>query len=114
MSEAIHVGVFEQTSGRKGLFERPVDVRHFLAGGVAAGVGDIFAHGIDTTKTRMQVTEYKSTYEAISHIRKEGMRGFYRGFAPAMTGSISSHMLYFGLYHHTKMSLLNHFNHSPI
>ena len=53
--------------------------------GLAGAVGRVFAHPIDTIRTRLMATTgdklYSSTARGMSEVmKKEGVRGLYRGF----------------------------------
>ncbi|KAI9599039.1 mitochondrial carrier domain-containing protein [Syncephalis fuscata] len=69
-------------------------------------------HSIDTVKTRIQGQPYPQKYTGFipayrTVFAEEGFRrGLYGGWIPAMIGSLSGTMIYFGFYEWTKRNLI--------
>lgn len=85
-----------------------------LAGGLGGTSGDLFMHSLDTVKTRQQgdprtPPRYRSlgnTYYTIW--RLEGIRrGLYSGLAPALAGSFSGTVVFFGTYEYFKRQFID-------
>lgn len=85
-------------------------LREFLWGGLAGAFGESIMHPVDTTKTRMQSAILVGGTESSKNIRQmvrtvwvtDGLRGFYRGIAPGLTGSLVTGATYFGVIETTK------------
>ncbi|EFJ37294.1 hypothetical protein SELMODRAFT_437889 [Selaginella moellendorffii] len=79
--------------------------REFLWGGLACGFGETIMHPVDTIKTRLQsgfgqnanLVQVSKTIGA-----RDGIRGFYRGVFPGVTGSFVTGATYFGFIETTK------------
>ncbi|KAI8018162.1 hypothetical protein LOK49_LG04G01847 [Camellia lanceoleosa] len=84
--------------------------REFLWGGIAGAFGEGMMHPIDTVKTRMQsqaifngCQNQKSILQMVRTVWvTDGLRGFYRGIAPGVTGSLATGATYFGVIESTK------------
>ncbi|KAJ8485409.1 hypothetical protein OPV22_017894 [Ensete ventricosum] len=84
--------------------------REFLWGALAGGFGEGMMHPIDTLKTRMQSQAVISGTNAQKNILQmvrnvwvsDGLRGFYRGITPGVTGSLATGATYFGVIESTK------------
>lgn len=85
-----------------------------LAGGIGGTTGDALMHSLDTVKTRQQgdphfpprYTSLSSSYSTI--FRQEGIRrGLYGGFFPALLGSFSGTVIFFGTYEYTKRNMID-------
>ena len=77
---------------------------------IAGIVTRFLLHPIDTCKVSIQVGRSTESPRGVigtaTHIiRSEGVRGFYRGFLPALTGTIPGVCLYFGSYQFSKSRL---------
>lgn len=77
-----------------------------MCGGVAAAMGESLMHPVDTVKTRMQsggsflstVQESTRLSEVLKVVlKKDGVRGLYRGLPAGMAGSFATGATYFGL-----------------
>ncbi|RKP24553.1 mitochondrial carrier domain-containing protein, partial [Syncephalis pseudoplumigaleata] len=83
-----------------------------LAGGLGGFTADCIMHSIDTIKTRIQGQPYPHKYTGFlpayrTVFKEEGFRrGLYGGWVPAMIGSLSGTMIYFGFYEWTKRNLI--------
>ncbi|KAI7754211.1 hypothetical protein M8C21_008900 [Ambrosia artemisiifolia] len=84
--------------------------REFLWGAIAGGFGEGMMHPIDTVKTRIQsqailtqTQKQKSILQMVKAVwGADGLRGFYRGVAPGVTGSLATGATYFGVIESTK------------
>ncbi|XP_030474184.1 S-adenosylmethionine carrier 1, chloroplastic/mitochondrial [Syzygium oleosum] len=84
--------------------------REFLWGAVAGAFGEGMMHPVDTVKTRIQSQailsgsqNQKSVLQMVRTVwSADGLRGFYRGIAPGVTGSIATGATYFGFIESTK------------
>ncbi|KMS97786.1 hypothetical protein BVRB_5g123500 [Beta vulgaris subsp. vulgaris] len=84
--------------------------REFLWGALAGGFGEGTMHPIDTVKTRIQSQailsgsqHQKTVLQMIRTVwAADGLRGFYRGVAPGLTGSLATGATYFGFIESTK------------
>ncbi|KAE9453878.1 hypothetical protein C3L33_14221, partial [Rhododendron williamsianum] len=84
--------------------------REFLWGGIAGAFGEGMMHPIDTVKTRLQsqaiLGGYQNQKSILQMVRTvwatDGLRGFYRGIAPGVTGSLATGATYFGVIESTK------------
>ncbi|CAO2826857.1 unnamed protein product [Amaranthus hypochondriacus] len=84
--------------------------REFLWGALAGGFGEGMMHPIDTVKTRIQSQvimsgsqHQKTVLQMIRTVwTADGIRGFYRGVAPGVTGSLATGATYFGFIESTK------------
>ncbi|CAI9266839.1 unnamed protein product [Lactuca saligna] len=84
--------------------------REFLWGALAGGFGEGMMHPIDTVKTRIQsqaiLTQSQNQKTILQMVRAvwgaDGLRGFYRGVAPGVTGSLATGATYFGVIESTK------------
>ncbi|KAF3326280.1 mitochondrial substrate carrier family protein E isoform X1 [Carex littledalei] len=82
--------------------------REFVWGAIAGAFGEGMLHPIDTLKTRMQsqaiITGTQKTILQIVRTvwASDGLRGFYRGIAPGVTGSLATGATYFGVIESTK------------
>ncbi|KAM7480093.1 hypothetical protein LguiA_028306 [Lonicera macranthoides] len=84
--------------------------REFLWGGIAGAFGEGMLHPIDTIKTRIQsqamLSAAQSQKSIVQMVRTvwatDGLRGFYRGIAPGVTGSLATGATYFGVIESTK------------
>ncbi|KAH9609491.1 hypothetical protein KSS87_018704 [Heliosperma pusillum] len=100
--------------------------REFLWGALAGGFGEGMMHPIDTVKTRIQSQailcgsqNQKTVLQMIRTVwAADGLRGFYRGVAPGVTGSLATGATYFGFIESTKKwieeshpSLSGHWSH---
>ncbi|KAK3008674.1 hypothetical protein RJ639_014966 [Escallonia herrerae] len=79
--------------------------REFLWGGIAGAFGEGMMHPIDTIKTRVQSQIILSAHENQKSILQmvrsvwvtDGLKGFYRGVGPGVTGSLATGATYFGV-----------------
>ncbi|CAL9151608.1 unnamed protein product [Musa hybrid cultivar] len=100
--------------------------REFFWGALAGGFGEGMMHPIDTLKTRMQSQAVISGTHAQKNILQmvrnvwvsDGLRGFYRGITPGVTGSLATGATYFGVIESSKKwleevnpSLSGHWSH---
>ncbi|KAI9887985.1 MAG: hypothetical protein M1823_000242 [Watsoniomyces obsoletus] len=85
-----------------------------LAGGLGGTTGDMLMHSLDTVKTRQQgdphyppkYTSMSSSYATI--FKQEGVRrGLYGGVYPALLGSFSGTVIFFGTYEWTKRNMID-------
>ncbi|KAF8399593.1 hypothetical protein HHK36_015461 [Tetracentron sinense] len=84
--------------------------REFLWGAVAGAFGEGMMHPIDTIKTRIQsqavISGCQSQKGIFQMVRTvwvtDGLRGFYRGVTPGLTGSLATGATYFGVIESTK------------
>ena len=85
-----------------------------LAGGIGGTTGDLLMHSLDTVKTRQQgdphmppkYSSMSSSYATI--FRQEGLRrGLYGGVLPALLGSFSGTVIFFGTYEYAKRHLID-------
>jgi hypothetical protein len=93
---------------------RPPYIHAMLAGGLGGTMGDMLMHSLDTVKTRQQgdphlppkYTSMGNTYYTI--FRQEGVwRGLYGGVTPALLGSFSGTVIFFGSYEYFKRRLID-------
>ncbi|KAK9118870.1 hypothetical protein Scep_016963 [Stephania cephalantha] len=88
----------------------PAVWREFLWGAIAGGFGEGMMHPVDTVKTRIQSQAIISGARAPKSITQmvrtvwatDGLRGFYRGITPGVTGSFATGATYFGIIESTK------------
>ncbi|CAN1296736.1 Mitochondrial substrate carrier family protein E [Linum perenne] len=85
--------------------------REFLWGAIAGAFGEGMMHPIDTVKTRIQSqaifnasqVSQKSVLQMVRSVWvADGLRGFYRGVTPSVTGSLATGATYFGFIESTK------------
>lgn len=84
--------------------------REFLWGAIAGAFGEGMMHPIDTIKTRIQsqafLTGAQNQNSILQMVRTvgvaDGVKGFYRGIAPGVTGSLATGATYFGVIESTK------------
>ncbi|GAV64414.1 Mito_carr domain-containing protein [Cephalotus follicularis] len=84
--------------------------REFLWGAIAGAFGEGMMHPIDTIKTRIQsqaiLRASQSQKSILQMVRTvwvvDGLRGFYRGIIPGVTGSLATGATYFGVIESTK------------
>ncbi|CAL0327600.1 unnamed protein product [Lupinus luteus] len=84
--------------------------REFVWGAVAGAFGEGMMHPVDTIKTRMQsqaildgIPNQKSILQMVQSVwQADGLRGFYRGVIPGITGSLATGATYFGVIESTK------------
>ncbi|KAE8730888.1 mitochondrial substrate carrier family protein E-like isoform X2 [Hibiscus syriacus] len=84
--------------------------REFMWGAIAGAFGEGMMHPIDTIKTRIQsealLSGSQSQKSIVQMVRTvwvaDGLRGFYRGIAPGITGSLATGATYFGFIESTK------------
>ncbi|RXH96440.1 hypothetical protein DVH24_008944 [Malus domestica] len=85
-------------------------MREFLWGAVAGAFGEGMMHPVDTVKTRIQgqaILSASQKPKSIMHMVRavwaaDGLRGFYTGIAPGVTGSLATGATYFGVIESTK------------
>ncbi|KAM0982787.1 hypothetical protein ACFX2A_015948 [Malus domestica] len=85
-------------------------MREFLWGAIAGAFGEGMMHPVDTVKTRIQSQAILSASQKPKTILQmvravwvaDGLRGFYRGIAPGVTGSLATGATYFGVIESTK------------
>ncbi|GMH31556.1 hypothetical protein Nepgr_033400 [Nepenthes gracilis] len=85
-------------------FDLDVVWREFLWGGIAGAFGEGMMHPVDTLKTRIQSQAILSGSQNQNSILQmmrtvwaaDGLRGFYRGVTPGLTGSLATGATYFG------------------
>ncbi|KAF5843670.1 mitochondrial carrier protein-domain-containing protein [Dunaliella salina] len=81
-------------------------VSHMIAGAMAGTMEHIAMYPVDTIKTRMQALSHPgqrlhgvSVYNAINTaIRREGLRGLYKGVGAVAAGAGPAHALQFAVY----------------
>src|SRR3989338_6574895 len=75
---------------------------HFVAGTVAGMSGVVVGYPFDTVKVRMQtqVTKiYSSSWVCVKKtMRREGIRGFYKGLSAPLLGDALTNSVIFGMY----------------
>ncbi|XP_072978798.1 uncharacterized protein [Typha angustifolia] len=84
--------------------------REFVWGAIAGACGEGMMHPIDTVKTRLQsqavITGTQAQKNILQMVRTvwaaDGLKGFYRGIAPGVTGSLATGATYFGVIESTK------------
>ncbi|CAK8565202.1 unnamed protein product [Lathyrus sativus] len=84
--------------------------REFVWGAVAGAFGEGMMHPVDTIKTRIQsqailngVKNQKGILQMVRSVWKvDGLKGFYRGVLPGVTGSLATGATYFGVIESTK------------
>ncbi|XP_031404623.1 mitochondrial substrate carrier family protein E isoform X2 [Punica granatum] len=84
--------------------------REFLWGAMAGAFGEGMMHPIDTIKTRIQSQailtgsqKEKTIFQMVRTVwSADGLRGFYRGVTPGITGSLATGATYFGFIESTK------------
>ncbi|XP_052175719.1 uncharacterized protein LOC127790316 isoform X2 [Diospyros lotus] len=84
--------------------------REFLWGAIAGAFGEGMLHPIDTVKTRIQsqsiISGRQNQKNILQMVRTvwvtDGLRGFYRGITPGVTGSLATGATYFGVIESTK------------
>lgn len=84
--------------------------REFVWGGIAGSFGEGMMHPIDTIKTRIQsqaiLSGSQNQKSILQMVRAvwvaDGLRGFYRGITPGITGSLATGATYFGVIESTK------------
>ncbi|CAL4921474.1 unnamed protein product [Urochloa decumbens] len=89
--------------------------REFVWGGIAGAFGEGMLHPVDTLKTRLQsqaimtgATAQKNIFQMLRTVwASDGLRGFYRGISPGVTGSLATGATYFGVIESTKTWLEN-------
>ncbi|KAG0465848.1 hypothetical protein HPP92_020012 [Vanilla planifolia] len=99
--------------GRSTSMKRPENLfvwREFVWGALAGAFGEGMMHPVDTVKTRIQsqaiITGTKSQKNIFQMVQtiwaSDGVKGFYRGIAPGVTGSLATGATYFGVIESTK------------
>ncbi|KAK1652101.1 hypothetical protein QYE76_069906 [Lolium multiflorum] len=89
--------------------------REFVWGAIAGAFGEGMMHPVDTLKTRLQSQAIMTGAQAQKNIfqmvrtvwASDGLRGFYRGIGPGVTGSLATGATYFGVIESTKTWLEN-------
>ncbi|OMO53163.1 Endoplasmic reticulum-adenine nucleotide transporter [Corchorus capsularis] len=84
--------------------------REFLWGAMAGAFGEGMMHPVDTIKTRIQsqalLTGSQSQKSIVQMVQTvwvaDGLKGFYRGIAPGIIGSLATGATYFGFIESTK------------
>ncbi|CAN0871101.1 Mitochondrial magnesium exporter 1 [Linum grandiflorum] len=84
--------------------------REFLWGAIAGAFGEGMMHPIDTVKTRIQSQAIFNASQTQKNVLQmvrtvwaaDGLRGFYRGVTPSLTGSLATGATYFGFIESTK------------
>ncbi|CAH8301121.1 unnamed protein product [Eruca vesicaria subsp. sativa] len=84
--------------------------REFVWGGIAGAFGEGMMHPVDTLKTRLQsqiIMNASQRQKSIPQMLRtvwvgDGLKGFYRGIAPGVTGSLATGATYFGVIESTK------------
>ncbi|KAK4744131.1 hypothetical protein SAY87_010443 [Trapa incisa] len=84
--------------------------REFLWGAIAGAFGEGMMHPVDTIKTRIQSQailsgskKEKTIFQMVHNVWNiDGIRGFYRGVTPGLTGSLATGATYFGFIESTK------------
>ncbi|KAK7354228.1 hypothetical protein VNO80_19687 [Phaseolus coccineus] len=84
--------------------------REFVWGAVAGAFGEGVMHPVDTIKTRLQsqailngLQNQKNILQMVQYVWKvDGLKGFYRGAIPGITGSLATGATYFGVIESTK------------
>lgn len=94
---------FNRHSRKIKFFDEHSDIRHIVGGGVAGAFGMSIATPFDVVRTRFIAqdhnTGYKSIFDALSSIiRKEGVRGLFRGLVPSVTAIAPNAAIQFGTY----------------
>jgi solute carrier family 25 (mitochondrial thiamine pyrophosphate transporter), member 19 len=94
---------FNRQSRHIKFFEEHSDIRHIVGGGVAGAFGMSIATPFDVVRTRFIAQDhgqgYKSLLEAFtSIIKKEGLKGLFRGLVPGVTAIAPNAAIQFGTY----------------
>ncbi|KAL2340698.1 hypothetical protein Fmac_008638 [Flemingia macrophylla] len=84
--------------------------KEFVWGAVAGAFGEGMMHPVDTIKTRLQsqailsgVQNQKNILQMVQSVwQVDGLKGFYRGVAPGIIGSLATGATYFGVIESTK------------
>ncbi|TKY73307.1 S-adenosylmethionine carrier 1 [Spatholobus suberectus] len=84
--------------------------REFVWGAVAGAFGEGMMHPVDTVKTRLQsqailngIQNQKNILQMVRSVwQVDGLKGFYRGVTPGITGSLATGATYFGVIESTK------------
>ncbi|XP_027901914.1 mitochondrial substrate carrier family protein E [Vigna unguiculata] len=84
--------------------------REFVWGAVAGAFGEGMMHPVDTIKTRLQsqailngLQNQKNILQMVRYVwQVDGLKGFYRGAIPGITGSLATGATYFGVIESTK------------
>ncbi|KAK9805827.1 hypothetical protein WJX73_004404 [Symbiochloris irregularis] len=62
-----------------------------MAGAIASGSSTLVMHPVDTLKTRLQSDSTATLASVARSARQSGLRGLYKGIAPAFTGNAMGH-----------------------
>lgn len=94
---------FNRHSRKITFFEQHSDVRHIVGGGIAGAFGMSIATPFDVVRTRFIAQDHNTGYRSIfdaftSIIRKEGVRGLFRGLVPSVTAIAPNAAIQFGTY----------------
>ncbi|WVZ21667.1 hypothetical protein V8G54_008989 [Vigna mungo] len=84
--------------------------KKFVWGAVAGAFGEGMMHPVDTIKTRLQsqailngLQNQKNILQMVRYVwQVDGLKGFYRGAIPGITGSLATGATYFGVIESTK------------
>ncbi|XP_020236395.1 S-adenosylmethionine carrier 1, chloroplastic/mitochondrial isoform X1 [Cajanus cajan] len=84
--------------------------KEFVWGAVAGAFGEGMMHPVDTIKTRLQsqailngIQNQKNILQMVQSVwQVDGLKGFYRGVAPGIIGSLATGATYFGVIESTK------------
>ncbi|KAG7955055.1 hypothetical protein I3843_11G051600 [Carya illinoinensis] len=86
--------------------------REFVWGAIAGAFGEGMMHPVDTIKTRIQIqaiisgSQFQNQKNILQMVRAiwvpDGLKGFYRGITPGITGSLATGATYFGIIESTK------------
>ncbi|CAJ1975418.1 unnamed protein product [Sphenostylis stenocarpa] len=84
--------------------------REFVWGAVAGAFGEGMMHPVDTIKTRLQsqailngLQNQKNILQMVRYVwQVDGLKGFFRGVIPGITGSLATGATYFGVIESTK------------
>ncbi|KAG6635586.1 mitochondrial substrate carrier family protein E isoform X2 [Carya illinoinensis] len=84
--------------------------REFVWGAIAGAFGEGMMHPVDTIKTRIQsqviISGSQNQKNILQMVRAigvaDGLKGFYRGITPGITGSLATGATYFGIIESTK------------
>lgn len=91
-------------------FDEHSDVRHIVGGGLAGAFGMSIATPFDVVRTRFIAQDHNTGYKSIldaltSIVRKEGVRGLFRGLVPSVAAIAPNAAIQFGTYNF----ILEHF-----
>ena len=92
--------------------------QHAISGAAAGMTASVITCPFDVVKARMQSQRgtptsqsYQGTFRSLLNIwKKEGIRGWYRGFNITMGSYLPNWTIYFTAYHETKLFLADEYS----